>query len=99
MNRAPLSLQLGASDILRYESSLVRLHKEAVPRKGPCPATRSGLWATCPLLIQQAVAAAAGQQMILVMCHREFYKIEMVQIGDFEPHTTWGKEFLQIGRS
>ena len=54
-----------------YDSSLVRLDKKAVPRKGPCPDTRRGPWATCPLLIQQAVAAAADQQMILVMCHHE----------------------------
>ena len=26
-------------------------------------------------------------------------KIEMVQIGDFEPHKTEGNEILQIGRS
>ena len=52
-----------------YESSLVRLYKKAVPRKGPCPDTRRGLWATCPLLIQQAVAT--DQQMILVVCHHE----------------------------
>ena len=54
-----------------YESSLVRLNKKAVPRKGPCPATRRGPWPTCPLLIQQEVAASADQQIISVMCHRE----------------------------
>ena len=54
-----------------YDSSLVRLDKKAVPRKGPCPDTRRGPWATCPLLIQQAVAAAAYQKIILVMWQRE----------------------------
>ena len=54
-----------------YESSLVRLHKKAVHRNGPCPDIRSGPWATCPLLIQQAVAAAADQQMILAVCYHE----------------------------
>ena len=45
--------------------------KKAVSRRGPCPDTRRGPWATCPLLIQQAVAAVADQKMILVMCQRE----------------------------
>ena len=56
-----------------YDSSLVRLHKKAVSQRGPCPDTRRGPWATCPLLIQQAVAAAADQKIIgvLVMWQRE----------------------------
>ena len=45
--------------------------KKAVPERGPCPATRHGPWATCPLLIQQAVAAAADQRMILFAGHHE----------------------------
>ena len=54
-----------------YDSSLVRLHKKAVSQRGPCSDTRRGPWATCPLLIQQAVAAAADQKIILVMWQRE----------------------------
>ena len=54
-----------------YDSSLVRLHKKAVSQRGPCPDIRRGPWATCPLLIQQAVVTAADQKIILVMWQRE----------------------------
>lgn len=80
VTQTPLSLHLGASELMHSESSLARLHKKAVPQKGPCPSTRRASSSTCSLVDTESSRSwRSSQRTRLVMYHRDLREITRVK--------------------
>lgn len=65
---------------MHSESSLARLHKKAVPQKGPCPSTKRASSSTCSLVdTESSRSCRSNQRTRLVMYHRDLREITRVK--------------------